>query len=111
MEGKSGATIGKRAMKIKVVTEDNQPINMGTSAVRASLYIINGLVGIMTTVMLFQTDGFQDVTGFMETSQFQQEHQSNFAIVTTILLVISVLFVAFDKKNKPYMIRSQKQFV
>ena len=35
MEGKSGATIGKRAMKIKVVTEDNQPINMGTSAVRA----------------------------------------------------------------------------
>ncbi|MBK7569059.1 MAG: RDD family protein [Bacteroidetes bacterium] len=100
MEGKSGATIGKRAMKIKVVTEDNQPINMGTSAVRASLYIINGLVGIMTTVMLFQTDGFQDVTGFMETSQFQQEHQSNFAIVTTILLVISVLFVAFDKKKQ-----------
>ncbi len=100
MEAKYGATIGKRAMKIKVVTDDNKPMNMQLSLTRASLYIINAIVGIMTTVMLFQTEGFEDVTGFMETSQFQQEHQSNFAMVTGILLLISVLFVAFDKKRQ-----------
>lgn len=100
MEGTSGATFGKRAMKIKVVNENNTPINLQTAAVRASLYIINALVGLISTVAIFQAAGFDEVTAFADLGPFQQANGNNFGMVTAILVLISVIFVAFDSKKQ-----------
>lgn len=42
-EGESGQTIGKRVMDLVVVTEDGEPIDYGTAAIRTVLRIIDGL--------------------------------------------------------------------
>ncbi len=58
MEGTSGATFGKRAMKIKVVDENYQPINLMKSAGRCILYILSAVVNVFSTVTLFNAPGF-----------------------------------------------------
>lgn len=100
MEGKYGATIGKRVMKIKIVTADNDQINMNHAVTRSIFYLINNGVGIIGTVIMFNAIGFADVNKFMEVGQFQQANGTGLELVTSVLLLISVLFVAFDKHKQ-----------
>lgn len=100
MEGAKGATIGKRVMKIVVVNENNEIINMNQSIARNSLYIINTLLGLITTVMVFNAIGFEDNTSFMEVSKFQQENGFTVGGYFGFLILISVIWVAFDKQKQ-----------
>jgi uncharacterized RDD family membrane protein YckC len=43
LEGAWGATIGKRAVGIRVVSEDGEPIGLGASFVRNILRLVDGL--------------------------------------------------------------------
>jgi len=100
MEGTYGATLGKRAMKIKIVTDQNVQINMNHAVIRATFYLINTAVGVIGSVIMFNALGFSDVSKFMEVGTFQNQNGTGFELPTTALLLISVLFVAFDKHKQ-----------
>lgn len=100
MEGAKGATIGKRVMKIVVVNENNQVINMNQSIARNSLYLINTILGIISTVMIFNALGFNDATSFMEVSTFQNQNGMQIGSLFGILILVSVIWVAFDKQKQ-----------
>ncbi len=100
MEGTSGATIGKRSMKIKVVTESGGPIDLVRAGTRACFYILNMLGSMISTIMVFNAAGFADVTGWMEIGSFQNENGLSFDLAITALVFISVIFVAFDKNKQ-----------
>ncbi len=55
LEGTRGQTIGKMAMKIRVVREDGSRIDMGTAFVRNILRIIDGLIFYIIGAMLILT--------------------------------------------------------
>ncbi len=55
LEGTRGQTIGKMAMKIKVVKEDGSPIDMGTAFVRNILRVIDGLIFYLIGAILIWT--------------------------------------------------------
>ncbi len=54
LEGTTGQTLGKRAMSIRVVELDGQPISMGASLIRNLLRIVDsiffGLVGLVLII-------------------------------------------------------------
>ncbi len=100
MEGKYGATLGKRAMNIKIVTERNELINLNHAVIRNTFYLLNTAVGIIGSVIMFNAIGFDEVSKFMEVGTFQNENSTGFEMVTLILIIVSVLFVAFDKHKQ-----------
>lgn len=100
MEGVKGATIGKRVMHIVVINEQNEKATMNQVIARNSLYILNTLVGIFSTVMIFNAEGFENATTFMEISNFQQKNGSPIGTVVGIVVLISVIVVAFDKHKQ-----------
>jgi uncharacterized RDD family membrane protein YckC len=55
MEGTTGQTLGKRALNIRVINEDGTSINMGTSAIRNILRIVDmfffGIVGLILIIV------------------------------------------------------------
>ncbi|MFB3766231.1 MAG: RDD family protein [Methanotrichaceae archaeon] len=55
LEGTRGQTIGKMAMKIKVVKEDGSRIDIGTAFVRNILRIIDGLIFYLIGAILIWT--------------------------------------------------------
>ena len=100
MEGVKGATIGKRVMHIVVINEQNEKATMNQVIARNSLYILNTLVGIFSTVLIFNAAGFEDATTFMEISTFQQQNGSPIGTIVGVIVLISVIVVAFDKHKQ-----------
>ncbi|MFI5171573.1 MAG: RDD family protein [Chitinophagales bacterium] len=100
MEGTFGATFGKKAMKIKVVTENFQPIDLKLALVRGCLYLLNAIVGTVSIIQVFNAAGFSDVTGFSEVSKFQNANSSSIGLILSLLILVSVIWVAFDRKKQ-----------
>jgi len=55
LEGTRGQTIGKMAMKIRVVREDGSPIDIGTAFIRNILRVIDGLIFYLVGAILIWT--------------------------------------------------------
>lgn len=55
LEGTKGQTIGKMAMRIKVVNEDGGHIDMGTAFIRNILRIIDGFLAYLVGAILIWT--------------------------------------------------------
>ncbi|HMU68999.1 MAG TPA: RDD family protein [Chitinophagales bacterium] len=100
MEAARGATIGKRAMGIRVVTMDYQPINSNASLARNSLFALNAVVGLVNTVMLFNAINFENTTGFMDYITFQNTNSLQLANLIGLVVFISGLWIAFDKNKQ-----------
>lgn len=56
LEGTSGATLGKRILKLKVVNLDGSPIDMQASVIRNVLRIVDGLFSYLVAAILVWTD-------------------------------------------------------
>jgi uncharacterized RDD family membrane protein YckC len=102
MEWKYGATLGKMALKLRVVTTTFEPISFDQSALRFSLYFLSYLVAGISSYLLFTNPAFENAGGFMEVAQLQAEYRtiSMISNLVNLLVLVSVLFVAFDKKNQ-----------
>ncbi len=100
MEGKYGATIGKRNMKIIVRTAGGETIGMQQALVRNSLYIIAMVVSLIDSIIVFGSPGFEDVSSFGELSAYQNIYGMSFGFLPSLVILISVLFVAFDKHKQ-----------
>ncbi len=104
MEGKYGATLGKMATHIKVVDMGYQPIDMNLAVKRYALYGISTVIGAIITIMMFSAYGFEEMTDFMAFSAMQAQ-AAGFALnllsqLSSLLILISVIFVAFDFRKQ-----------
>ena len=99
MEGVYGATIGKMVIKIKVVSENYEPIDMDNSFVRNVFYVTSYVLSILTSYYVFHATGFDEVTNFVDFSQFTQANDK-FATLNSLMgfvLIFSGVMVAFDR--------------
>ena len=101
MEFKYGATVGKMALKIKIMTIDKQGITFTQSLIRSLPWLLSGAISTYTTFALMTHDAYMQTEGILEISQIQQE-VSPMAIqfLFTILFLATVITVAFDGKKR-----------
>ncbi len=103
MEWKFGATVGKMAMGIKVVNQDFQLMSLDQSFTRYALYFLSIVVNLITNFNLYNNPRFQEAADMMEASLVQQEVGQSmflFSAIASIIIIISVLFVAFDQNKQ-----------
>lgn len=108
LEGSMGATLGKKAVKIKVVGKENVPLTMAQAFMRAAPWIFAGVLNLYFSYLAFQIPGLEDAEGFTEVSLLIAEQQlENGSSTTTIvqqlvgwLPLVSALVMLGNKRRQ-----------
>lgn len=100
MEGIYGATLGKMAIKLKLVDERLNPISFDQSMARNILFILSSIGGIITAYILFQTPDLSLADIYGEEAVDRQDLGSIIQSICSILLFVSVLSVIFDRQRQ-----------
>ena len=101
MEYKYGGTLGKLALKIKVVNTDLESISIPKAILRYALWIPGQILSLVGIVLLFSNPDFEFATTFTEASQMQNESASPIlSFLFGLLVFISCLAVAFDDQKR-----------
>lgn len=111
MEWKYQATLGKMALKIKVVSEGGGEITFEQSLVRYSLYFMAQLGTLISTYMAYnQYDVFVSM-GIESASEVQNRFLSSTEGFATFPLLISCSLVAFDLRRQSLHDKMAKTYV
>lgn len=101
LEWKYGQTIGKKAVKIRVVSLDLRPITLQQSLNRYVLYFANSFMGLVAGALLFSTEDFAETTDLFAVAELQQqvvnETVTNFL---SLLVFVSCFLSAFDPRRQ-----------
>jgi uncharacterized RDD family membrane protein YckC len=101
MEWKYGKTVGKMTLNIEVTNMNQGKANLQEILLRNSLGLVIGILGLITTFTVFSQPGFQEVSGFMETSMFQQQHDPiGMLSLIPVLIYLIGLFVMLGHERK-----------
>lgn len=101
MEYKYGATLGKMAVKIKVVNKNYKSISLSQSLVRYSPWILGQIFSIYSTILLFQHPEFISSTEWMEVGNLQNKIiPPAFNVISSLILFISCIIVGFTQKKQ-----------
>ena len=101
MEWKYGATLGKMALKIRVVDEELKAITLNQAALRFLPYFAVSLSLLFTTFSLFGLDGFYEAYT-LETFQLLEQDNSRVDTVqlTVFFFIFSCSSIMLDKKRQ-----------
>jgi uncharacterized RDD family membrane protein YckC len=72
LEYRYGATLGKMAVKIRVVNLNFQQLTLSQSILRNFPYLLSQIISIASTIMLFQHSDFQAATSIIEVGYVQK---------------------------------------
>ena len=101
MEYYYGATLGKMAMKLKVLDLNFEDISMGQSFSRAFPWIISTVVNLIVTYLMFQDPDFYDAIGFFAFGQYSNEFAaSSYNTYAGLVLLISIIFIFWEKRKQ-----------
>lgn len=101
MEFRYGATLGKMAVKIKVVNKDFEKITLSQSIIRYIPWLIGQVVSVYVTILLFQHPDFISTTGWTEVGYLQREIISpSFNMISSLILLISCIMVGFTNTKQ-----------
>jgi uncharacterized RDD family membrane protein YckC len=101
MEYKYGATLGKMALKLKVVNANYNTLSVKEAVLRYFPWMLAQVVSIYGTMLLFQHVDFDSTTGFMAVSNLQSTMlPKSIESIPSILIFISCLVVAFHPKKQ-----------
>lgn len=101
MEFKYGATLGKMAVKIKVVNYHFTQINITQAIVRYFPWLLGNIVSIISTILLFQHPDFVSSTTFIEIRNLQNQlPTSTINFITSLVVLIAVIVVAFTSNKQ-----------
>jgi uncharacterized RDD family membrane protein YckC len=101
MEYQYGATLGKMAVKIKVVNSQYESINLEQAVKRFAPWLISQVISFYATIILFQSEAFAEATGWMEVGQIQNElTPTAISYFGSGLMLVSCLAVAFDDNKR-----------
>jgi len=101
MEYLYGATVGKMAMKIRVVGTDYESISLSSAVLRYSPWLLSNILTLFTTIMMFTHEEFYDVTGLMELGVIQSELGfSSISTILGLLVFVCALAIVFNDKKQ-----------
>lgn len=72
MEYRYGATVGKMAVKIKVVNYNLQAITLEQTLIRYLPWLLSVVITMMASIAIFQTPGFMEATDVMAYGELVQ---------------------------------------
>ena len=101
MEFRYGATVGKMAVKIKVVNQQFGKISLTQAILRYSPWLPSWALSLYSTIILFQNQAFLSTSDMQEVAMIQQQETPvTLTNIFSVLLLITVLVVAFDDKKR-----------
>ena len=115
MEAQYGATLGKMAVKLKVVNLQYEKANLQEVILRNIIQIISAFLSAISMILLFGQPGFADATTFTGFSAFQRTNSNPlFAYLPMVLVLIDGIVLLtneqkqalHDKIAKTYVIKS-----
>lgn len=97
-----GATIGKKAVKIKVVNYSFGRADLTAILLRNSIALIIAIISIVLTVSMFSMPGFQEVRGYMDYIKFMAiaRQGSGFQWISWTYYVVDLIIFFTDKSNR-----------
>jgi uncharacterized RDD family membrane protein YckC len=122
LEGLYGATVGKMALKIKVVGAEGAPIDLNQAFMRWIPFLLGAVFSWWFSYGIISGAAAEGVSGFMEYSLYQQEQTAEMGATATLgqltglIPVISALFMlgnarkqaAHDKIAATYVIYKEQ---
>lgn len=112
LEGWYGATLGKMWTNLKVVTTDMQAITMDQSFMRYLFYGTSALIGFVTSYHLFHHPAFGEVQSMEGISAVTEDPLwSNLSTLASVLVLVSVFRVAFDRSRQAWHDRIARTLV
>lgn len=111
MEYKYGATLGKMAVGIKVISVNGGGLTLNQSLIRYIPWAIGNVISIITFTMLHMSPELDTAEGFLELSQIMAA-QGNEALssISSLVMLIAGLSIAFDSKRQGVHDRFAKTF-
>ncbi len=101
MEFKYGATLGKMAVKIKVVNEEQHPITLDQSFGRYLPWVISTVISLITTTAIYMSVDFNNLTSYMQLAEISESMPLNtVSQAYNFIFLILILWMTIDKKNQ-----------
>ena len=99
LEFKGGATIGKKALGLRVVNEEYEGITMDQSVLRSMPWLIQSLIATMVSIQYYQGD--ERVSSFLDLATLQQEgYWIELNAMYSFVFIVIILVVIFDKQKQ-----------
>ena len=99
-EFKFNATIGKMALKIKVLTEEFEGISLGTSILRNLIYILPAIVDLYYNLLFFNHPEYEHINSFLEYGELGDQVSNPTNSYFGLLMIIFGLAVIFTHKKQ-----------
>lgn len=97
MEYRYGATLGKMAVKIKVIDKDSNGLSIQKAVIRNTFSLLGQALSLVTGVLLFTNTEFLEATSMFEVAALQNTVMSPVPnYIVSVVYCISCLTVAFS---------------
>jgi uncharacterized RDD family membrane protein YckC len=112
-EYKYGATIGKKAMKLKVVNKEFTAVGLKEVLVRNIFDIGERTFMFVIAVIIYRSPGFNAISTNKEYADFSNTliNTNSYVLGFTLLTVIEVIFILTDQKRRALHDRLGETFV
>lgn len=101
MEAKYGATLGKMALKIKVLNSDNKSIEIKHALLRYIPWVVGIFISLYSSYILFNNPDFLITKGWTESSLIQAELIPKWlTYINSFTMIIFGVFIAFTTKKQ-----------
>ncbi len=101
MEFKYGATVGKMATKLKVVSYNFKEITLNQSILRNGFYLLGFFTSLVTNFTLFSNPEFLEITDMIKLSEWQAQQDTDYmSLASSMLLTFSIMFVPADLRKQ-----------
>lgn len=101
MEYKYGATLGKMAVGIKVISTEGGGITLNQTLLRYIPWAIGNAISMITFTMLYTAPGLDTAEGFLEISQIMADQGNNsLSSISSLVMLIAGLSIVFDAKKQ-----------
>jgi uncharacterized RDD family membrane protein YckC len=113
MEYAYGATLGKMALRLKVVNQQLERPDLQTVLLRNIFHILPTLLTAVMSLGMYSNPDFEDVTGFMEYITFAQAYGSSQTIssLSSLIILIEAIMLAVDDRKRTLHDRIAGTFV
>lgn len=101
MEWRYGATLGKMALKIKVVNENQKFISLDQAFGRFMPWVINHTLSLISYYYIFQTDAFMEMDSILNMEALSTE--SPIETANTLYFFIFIIIIGsliYDKRSQ-----------
>lgn len=97
MEYRYGATLGKMAVKIKVVNGDSESITIPQAVIRNIPSLLSQVISVIGAILLFLSPDFQSASSMMEVAALQNQVMSPVpGYVVSVFYLISCITVGVN---------------